>query len=102
MLAGDAAHAPSLLAGQGTSLAIAGAEVLARSLRAAGPHVEAGLAEYERRWRPTAESAQLMGRRSASFFAPANRVQLKVQQVARRAVTLPGASLVAGRSFLAP
>ena len=102
VLAGDAAHAPSLLAGQGTSLAIAGAEVLARSLRAAGPHVEAGLAEYERRWRPTAESAQLMGRRSASFFAPANRVQLKVQQVARRAVTLPGASLFAGRSFLAP
>ncbi|WP_263312117.1 FAD-dependent oxidoreductase [Brachybacterium atlanticum] len=99
-LAGDAAHAPSLLAGQGTSLAIAGAEALARSLRAAGPHVEVGLVEYERRWRPTAEQVQLAGRRSASFFAPANRVQLRIQQIARRAVTLPGASQFAARSVL--
>ncbi|MEE1650672.1 FAD-dependent oxidoreductase [Brachybacterium sp. J144] len=102
VLAGDAAHAPSLLAGQGTSLAIAGAEALACSLRAAGPHVEVGLAEYERRWRPTTEAAQRMGRRSASLFAPANRLQLRIQQVARRAVTLPGASLFAARSVLAP
>ncbi|MFD4007332.1 FAD-dependent oxidoreductase [Brachybacterium paraconglomeratum] len=99
-LAGDAAHAPSLLAGQGTSLAIAGAEALARSLRAAGPHVEVGLVEYERRWRPTVEQVQLAGRRSASFFAPANHVQLRIQQIARRAVTLPGASLFAARSVL--
>jgi 2-polyprenyl-6-methoxyphenol hydroxylase-like FAD-dependent oxidoreductase len=102
VLAGDAAHAPSLLAGQGTSLAIAGAEVLARSLRAAGPHVETGLVEYERRWRPTVEATQRAGRRSASFFAPASRFQLKVQQIARRAVTLPGAGRLAARSFLAP
>ncbi len=102
VLAGDAAHAPSLLAGQGTSLAIAGAEALARSLRAAGPHVESGLVEYERRWRPTVHAAQRAGRRSASFFAPANRAQLRFQQIARRAVTLPGASLFAARSFLAP
>lgn len=102
VLAGDAAHAPSLLAGQGTSLAIAGAEALARSLRAAGPHVEVGLAGYERRWRPTAEKIQRMGRRSASFFAPANQLQLRLQQIARRAVTLPGASLLAARTVIAP
>lgn len=102
VLAGDAAHAPSLLAGQGTSLAIAGAEVLARSLRAAGPHVEVGLAEYERRWRPTVEKVQLEGRRSAAFFVPATRLQLHIQQIARRVVMLPGASRVAARSFIAP
>ncbi|ATG53694.1 2-polyprenyl-6-methoxyphenol hydroxylase [Brachybacterium ginsengisoli] len=101
-LAGDAAHAPSLLAGQGTSLAIAGAEALARSLRAAGPHVEVGLTEYERRWRPTVEAVQRAGRRSASFFAPANRAQLRFQQIARRAVTLPGAARLAARRFVAP
>lgn len=101
-LAGDAAHAPSLLAGQGTSLAIAGAEALARSLRAAGPHVEVGLTEYERRWRPTVDAAQRAGRRSASFFTPSGRAQLRFQQIARRAVTLPGASRLAARSFLAP
>ena len=101
VLAGDAAHAPSLLAGQGTSLAIAGAEALARSLRATGPHVEAGLAEYERRWRPTAERVQRAGRRSASFFTPSSRAQLRLQQIARRALSLPGASRLAARSIAA-
>jgi 2-polyprenyl-6-methoxyphenol hydroxylase-like FAD-dependent oxidoreductase len=102
VLAGDAAHAPSLLAGQGTSLAIAGAETLARSLRAAGPHVEAGLAEYERRWRPTTERVQRAGRRSASFDIPSSRSQLRLQQLARRAVALPGVNHLVTRSFIAP
>ena len=102
VLAGDAAHAPSLLAGQGTSVAIAGAEALARSLRATGPYVEAGLAEYERRWRPTAEKAQRSGRRSASFFIPAGPLQLRMQQIGRRAIGLPGVSRLVARSFIAP
>lgn len=100
-LAGDAAHAPSLLAGQGTSLAIAGAEALARSLRSTGPHVEAGLAEYERRWRPTAEKVQRSGRRSASFFTPSSAAQLRLQQLGRRAIGLPGVSRLVTRSFIA-
>ena len=102
VLGGDAAHAPSLLAGQGTSVAIAGAEALARSLRATGPHVEAGLAEYERRWRPTAEKVQRSGRRSASFFTPADRFQLRLQQLGRRAIGLPGVSRLVTRAFIAP
>lgn len=102
VLAGDAAHAPSLLAGQGASVAIAGAEALARSLRATGPYVEAGLAEYERRWRPTAEKVQRSGRRSASFFIPAGPLQLRMQQIGRRAIGLPGVSRLVARSFIAP
>ena len=101
VLAGDAAHAPSLLAGQGTSLAIAGAEALARSLRATGPHVEAGLAEYERRWRPTADTVRRSGRLSASAFIPATTLQLRLQQVARRAIGLPGVSRLLSRQFIA-
>ncbi|WP_193107431.1 FAD-dependent monooxygenase [Brachybacterium sp. FME24] len=101
VLAGDAAHAPSLLAGQGTSLAIAGAEALARSLRAAGPHIDVGLAEYERRWRPTVERTQRSGRLSASAFIPATPLQLRVQQVARRAIGLPGVSRLVSRQFIA-
>ena len=102
VLAGDAAHAPSLLAGLGTSLAIGGAEALARSLRAAGPHVEVGLAEYERRWRPTAEKTQRAGRSSASFFTPSSPGQLRLQQLLRRAFSLPGITRVLPRTFLAP
>ena len=100
-LAGDAAHAPSLLAGQGTSVAIAGAEALARSLRATGPHVEAGLAEYERRWRPTVEKVQRSGRRSASFFTPSSPAQLRLQQIGRRTLGLPGVSRLVARTFIA-
>ena len=101
VLAGDAAHAPSLLAGQGTSLAIAGAEALARSLRATGPYVEAGLAEYERRWRPTAQKVARSGRLSAAAFIPATTLQLRLQRLARRAVDLPGARTVLARQFIA-
>ncbi|APX33161.1 2-polyprenyl-6-methoxyphenol hydroxylase [Brachybacterium sp. P6-10-X1] len=101
VLAGDAAHAPSLLAGQGTSLAIAGAEALARGLRAAGPHVEVGLAEYERSWRPTAEKVRRSGRLSASAFIPATTLQLRLQQLGRRAIGLPGVSHLVTRQFIA-
>ena len=100
VLAGDAAHAPSLLAGQGTSLAIAGAEALARSLRATGPHLAAGLAEYERRWRPTVEAVQRSGRRSASFFTPSSPLQLRLQQIGRRAIGVPGVSRLVARSLV--
>ena len=44
---GDAAYAPSFLTGQGSSLALVGAYMLARSLATHGDHVEA-FAAYER------------------------------------------------------
>ncbi|MGP9539781.1 FAD-dependent monooxygenase [Brachybacterium sp. AOP43-C2-M15] len=102
VLAGDAAHAPSLLAGLGTSLAIGGAEALARSLRASGPHVEAGLAEYERAWRPTVEKTQRAGRRTAAFFTPSSPARLRLQQLLRRGFSLPGVERLLPRTFLAP
>ena len=69
---GDACGAVSLLAGQGGSLAIAGAALLGDVL---GPVTSPGgispaLAEFERRWRPVVE-AQAAGRRTASSFLPA-------------------------------
>ena len=51
-LLGDAAHCPSPLSGQGTSLALVGAYVLARELgRTDGDH-RAAFARYEERMRP--------------------------------------------------
>jgi 2-polyprenyl-6-methoxyphenol hydroxylase-like FAD-dependent oxidoreductase len=51
-LLGDAGYCPSPLSGQGTSLALAGAYVLAAELAAAGGDHRAGFAGYERRMRP--------------------------------------------------
>lgn len=104
-LLGDAAYAVSLLAGQGTSLAIAGAEVLAASLSEAGSgssaSVEDGLADYERRWRPVTERAQRSGRRGASAFIPAGRLQLGLLRAGRGLLDFPGVARLLGRHFIA-
>lgn len=88
-LAGDAAHAVSLLAGQGTSLAIAGAESLATALHRSGPHRDAGLAEYERRMHPLAQRAQRSGRRSAGTFIARSPAQRLVHRAGRRMLAAP-------------
>lgn len=59
VLVGDAAHCPSPLSGQGTSLALVGAHVLADELAATDDH-RAALARYERRLRPFAEANQAL------------------------------------------
>jgi 2-polyprenyl-6-methoxyphenol hydroxylase-like FAD-dependent oxidoreductase len=51
VLLGDAGYCPSPLSGQGTSLALVGAYVLADALAAAGDDHRAGLARYEQRMR---------------------------------------------------
>lgn len=68
-LIGDACHAMSLLTGQGTEMALAGAEALARSLRE-NDEVAAALAEYDRTRRPMTTRAQRAGREFAEDFIP--------------------------------
>ncbi|MEU3457148.1 FAD-dependent monooxygenase [Micromonospora sp. NPDC006766] len=60
-LVGDAAHCASPASGQGTSLALVGAYVLAGELAAAGGDQTAGLPAYERRMRPFVERNQKLG-----------------------------------------
>lgn len=91
VLAGDACQAVSLLAGQGASMAIAGAELLADLV---GPcrdaaSTERALAEYERRWRPVVEEKQAAGRRAADTFLPPDRFRLLMRRWALRASALP-------------
>ena len=64
-LLGDAAFSPSPLTGQGTSLAVVGAYVLAGELAAAGDDHTAGLAAYEQRLRDWVLATQKMGRDGA-------------------------------------
>ncbi len=59
-LLGDAGYCPSPLSGQGTSLALVGAHVLADSLaRAGGDHL-AAYARYEERMRPFVDLNQAL------------------------------------------
>ncbi|GAA3675704.1 FAD-dependent monooxygenase [Arthrobacter ginkgonis] len=83
VLAGDAAFAVSLLAGQGASLALAGTRLLCNEV-GDGSGLGTALAGYERRWRPTAEEQQRAGRRNAAFFVPPHRAGLWARRVALR------------------
>ncbi|WP_327416112.1 FAD-dependent monooxygenase [Streptomyces sp. NBC_01233] len=60
-LLGDAAYCASPASGQGTSLALVGAYVLAGELAAAAGEHAAGLSAYEREMRPFAERNQELG-----------------------------------------
>jgi 2-polyprenyl-6-methoxyphenol hydroxylase-like FAD-dependent oxidoreductase len=64
-LVGDAAYSPSPRSGQGTSLALVGAYVLAAELARHGPDHKAAFARYETRMRPFVEVNQALGRRKA-------------------------------------
>ena len=92
-LLGDAAFAVSLIAGQGATLAMAGAVVLADSLADRPGAIDEALGAYEGRLRPWVEAAQRMARRNVRLFTPANRFQLLAREAVLR---------LAARPFLAP
>ncbi len=91
-LVGDACQCVSLLAGQGASLAVAGADALATELRGAGHDIESALERYERRMRPAVERTQEAGRTMARWFVPDGRIRLAVRDLVMR---MAGSALVA-------
>lgn len=100
VLLGDACQCVSLLAGQGASMAVAGAYVLAEELDV-GPDVEAALARYERRLKPAIERQQRAGRRIAKWFVPEDRPHLALRNLALRTSIWPGVSAVLRRRMAA-
>ncbi|GAA4908890.1 2-polyprenyl-6-methoxyphenol hydroxylase-like FAD-dependent oxidoreductase [Stackebrandtia albiflava] len=89
VLLGDACGAVSLLAGQGASLAIAGAYVLGGRL-AAADSVETALAQYEERWHAVTTERQETARRGIDWFLPNSRGRLVMRRIAARLMRLPG------------
>ncbi|MGN5381171.1 FAD-dependent monooxygenase [Streptomyces lasalocidi] len=96
VLVGDACQAVSLLAGQGASLAMGGAYVLADQLSRVS-RIEDALHAYERLWRPVIENRQRVARRAARWFVPESLRQVRVRRAALRLAGLPGARRLAGR-----
>jgi 2-polyprenyl-6-methoxyphenol hydroxylase-like FAD-dependent oxidoreductase len=102
VLAGDACYAVSLLAGQGASLGIGGAYLLADQL-ARAQTIETALKAYERLWRPIAEEKQKVGRAGARWFLPESTLQLRIRRAALGMARLPVinryvAAMIAGKS----
>ena len=99
-LIGDAAYAVSLLAGQGASMAMAGAFALRQALHDAGA-VPAALERYETEQRPVVEAKQASGRRMANWFVPDSRWRLFVRNAALNLTRVPGFDKFLYRSLTA-
>jgi 2-polyprenyl-6-methoxyphenol hydroxylase-like FAD-dependent oxidoreductase len=78
VLLGDSCQAVSLLAGQGASLAMGAACILASELAVAS-NIEGALTTYEGRLRSAVSTKQASGRRTVSWFVPASRFRIAVR-----------------------
>jgi 2-polyprenyl-6-methoxyphenol hydroxylase-like FAD-dependent oxidoreductase len=98
-LVGDAAFAPSLLAGQGSALAMVGAYVLAGELsRHASPAV--AFRRYEHQLRAFVDEKQTAAARLAHSFVPRTRLGIFLRNQITKALVLPSlAKLVLGPSL---
>lgn len=100
VLVGDAAAAPSLLAGQGTALAMIEAYVLAAELHAAAGDHSTAFAAYRERLGAFIQAKQNGATRMGGAFAPRTRALLRVRNAVMRLMTVPGVSdLAVGRSL---
>jgi 2-polyprenyl-6-methoxyphenol hydroxylase-like FAD-dependent oxidoreductase len=97
-LVGDAAYAVSLLAGQGASLGIAGAYVLADRIARTGSVAEA-LAAYESLWRPVAAAVQRSARRGTAWFLPRTGAGLRARRAMLWLAVLPGIDRLVARGL---
>ena len=100
-LVGDAAYCVSLVAGQGSALAMTGAYVLAGELaKASGRHLEA-FANYERLLRKFIDEKQRGAESFAGAFAPRTRWGLFLRNQIINAAAIPGFARIAfGRSVV--
>lgn len=94
-LVGDAGYCPSPLSGQGTSLALVGAYVLADAVQAADGDHGAAFAAYQRRMRDFVARNQQIAIGNTKRFIPQTRRQIWLQNQALKALPyLPGKKLI--------
>ncbi|WP_221089152.1 FAD-dependent monooxygenase [Deinococcus aquaedulcis] len=99
-LVGDAAYAPSLLSGQGSALALAGAFVLTHELGQTPDAPGAAFARYQAAFGPFVGAKQRTAVRFGPWFAPRTRLGLHLRGAALRLLALPGVGrALAARSF---
>jgi len=99
-LVGDAAYCPSLLAGEGSGLAMAGAYALTDALCVTGGDHVAGFSRYQDRFKPFVDKKQRAATRMAWWFAPRSKWQIWMRDTVTDLMNTPylGERLIA-RSF---
>ena len=100
-LVGDSAFAPSLLAGQGSALAMTAAYVLAGELAMAEGRYQRAFERYERLLREFMDGKQKAAEQFAGSFAPRTRFGLLMRNQLSKAFRFPFiADLLVGRGLL--
>ena len=90
-LVGDAGYCPSPLSGQGSSLALVGAYVLASELRAADGDHRHAFVRYQQRMQTFVERNQQIATGNAKRFTPTSRRQIWLQNQGIKALPyMPG------------
>jgi 2-polyprenyl-6-methoxyphenol hydroxylase-like FAD-dependent oxidoreductase len=88
-LVGDAAYCPSLIAGQGSAFAMAGAFVLAHELAAAAGDHRVAFEAYERRFKPFIDDKQRSAEKFGGWFAPRTPFKLALRNLATHVMSIP-------------
>lgn len=88
-LVGDAAACASLLAGEGTGLAMTEAYTLAGELRRACGNHSMAFSAYQQRLHPYLVKKQDLALKFAGFFAPKNWLSLAVKEVLTNIASIP-------------
>lgn len=100
-LVGDAAFCVSLLAGQGCSLAMTAAYILAGELHNSGPDFATAFARYQERFAPFVGQKQKSALRFAGTFAPKSRFSMFLRNWIMNLMRIPWVADLAAGSDLA-
>ncbi len=99
-LVGDAASCVSLLAGQGSALAMVAAYILAGELHRAGGDYATAFARYQERFEPFVLRKQKVALRFADTFAPKSKLSMFLRNQVMNLLRVPWvAELTAGRDL---
>lgn len=98
VLIGDAAHAVSLVAGQGASLAIAGGRALGQVM-ADTTNVDMALERFETQLRPLVLDKQQAGRNMADWFVPRSAAHVWLRDLTVNVMNWPPLAGLIGRYF---
>lgn len=99
-LVGDACDCPSLLSGQGSTLAIVGGYILAGELKLAGGNYDVAFKEYQKIFKPFLDNKQKIAQNFAKSFVPKSNFQIWLRNVAINLMFLPVVSKMFVKQFM--
>lgn len=99
-LVGDACDCPSLLSGQGSTLAIVGAYILAGELKEAGGDYKTAFAAYERIFKPFLDDKQRVAQNFAKSLVPKSKLGIWARNTFVNLMFLPFVSKLFIKQFL--